>query len=78
MDVGQRTLGSTGQPLQIELPGGGGARICTKRGTYSDGHEFVGIGCIPDVEVVPTRADVAAGRDIIFEKTAALLREQAN
>jgi carboxyl-terminal processing protease len=72
--VGRRTLGSTGQPLQITLPGGGGARICTKRDTYPDGREFVGIGCIPDVEVVPTREDIAAGRDVVLEKAVALLR----
>ena len=71
--VGRRTLGSTGQPLTIELPGGGGARICTKWDTYPDGREFVGIGCIPDVEVVPTRADIAAGRDVVLEKAVEVL-----
>lgn len=76
--VGQRTLGSTGQPLHLELPGGGGARICTKWDTYPDGREFVGIGCIPDVEIIPTRADIAAGRDAVLEKAVALLREQSN
>ncbi len=74
--VGRRTLGSTGQPLTIQLPGGGGARICTKWDTYPDGREFVGTGCIPDVEVVPTRADIAAGRDVMLEKALAALREQ--
>jgi carboxyl-terminal processing protease len=74
--VGRRTLGSTGQPLQITLPGGGGARICTKRDTYPDGREFVGIGCLPDVETVPTRADIAAGRDVVLERAVAVLRAQ--
>lgn len=73
--VGQRTNGSTGQPLQVKLPGGGGARICTKWDTYPDGREFVGIGCIPDVEVAPTRVDVAAGRDVVLERALAVLRE---
>ncbi len=76
--VGRRTLGSTGQPLQITLPGGGGARICTKRDTYPDGREFVGIGCIPDAEIVPTRADIAAGRDVVLEKAVAILRGQTD
>ncbi len=71
--VGRRTLGSTGQPITIKLPGGGGARICTKWDTYPDGREFVGVGCIPDVEVVPTRADIAAGRDVVLEKAVAVL-----
>ncbi len=65
--VGQRTLGSTGQPLMVQLPGGGGARICTKRDTYPDGREFVGIGVIPDVEIEPSRQDIAAQRDVVLE-----------
>jgi carboxyl-terminal processing protease len=71
--IGQRTCGSTGQPLMVELPGGGGARICTKRDTYPDGREFVGIGVIPDVEVEPSRADIAAGRDPILSKALEVL-----
>ncbi len=64
--VGERTAGTTGQPLVVHLPAGT-ARICTKRDTYPDGTEFVGIGAIPDVEVHPTREDIAAGRDAILE-----------
>ncbi len=51
--VGRPTAGSTGQPMRIELPGGGGARICTKRDAYPDGREFVGVGILPDVVVDP-------------------------
>ena len=71
--VGERTGGSTGQPLQIEMPFGGHARVCTKRDTYPDGREFVGVGVIPDVEVHPTPADVAAGRDVVLAKAVELL-----
>jgi carboxyl-terminal processing protease len=73
--IGQRTCGSTGQPLTVPLPGGGGARICTKRDTYPDGREFVGIGVIPDVEVEPTRADIAAARDPVLSQALAFLSE---
>jgi len=73
--IGQPTNGSTGQPLTLDLPGGGGARICTKWDTYPDGREFVGIGCVPDIEVRPTRAEIAAGRDVTLEKAVTLLRE---
>lgn len=66
--IGQRTRGSTGQPLIVELPGRGGARICTKRDTHPDGREFVGIGVIPDVEIEPSRQDIASQRDVILEK----------
>ena len=51
--VGRPTGGSTGQPLRVELPGGGGARVCTKRDTYPDGRDFVGVGIEPDVVVDP-------------------------
>jgi C-terminal processing protease CtpA/Prc len=63
MLVGQRTAGSTGQPLFFDLPGGGTARICVKRDTYPDGRAFVGIGIPPQIEVEPTVADIRAGRD---------------
>lgn len=61
--VGEPTGGSTGQPLFLDLPGGGRAQICTKRDTYPDGREFVGRGVQPDVLVVPTLEDLRAGRD---------------
>jgi len=40
--VAEPTGGSTGQPLFFDLPGGGAARVCTKRDTFPDGREFVG------------------------------------
>lgn len=73
--VGEPTGGSTGQPLRIDgLPAGGIARICTKRDTFPDGTEFVGVGVQPDVLVRPTIADYVAGRDTVFEKGLAELQ----
>jgi carboxyl-terminal processing protease len=66
--VGERTAGTTGNPLVVPLPGGVIALICTKHDTYPDGKEFIGVGVIPDVEVHPTLQDVTAGRDVILEK----------
>lgn len=74
--VGEATGGSTGQPLLFTLPGGGTARVCTKRDTYPDGREFVGVGVQPDVAVAPSLADLKAGRDTVLEKALALLRER--
>jgi len=79
--VGQRTAGSTGQPLIMMLPGGGAAAICTKWDTYPDGREFVGVGVIPDVEVYPTQAEVAAGlwsggKDPVLDRGVTVLREK--
>ncbi|GAB2684875.1 S41 family peptidase [Mucilaginibacter koreensis] len=56
--LGEYTSGSTGQPLQIDLPGNTTAWICTKRVTFSDGREFVGTGIKPDVLVERTANDI--------------------
>lgn len=61
--IGQRSYGSTGQPLPFDLPGGGSARICTKRDTYPDGKEFVGYGVKPDIEIPRNVNDVLNGTD---------------
>ncbi|HAY71735.1 MAG TPA: hypothetical protein DCX89_07565 [Saprospirales bacterium] len=65
--VGEYTFGSTGQPLSIRLPGGGSARICTKRDTYPDGREFVGYGIKPKYLVKPDIADVLKNHDMVLE-----------
>ena len=65
--IGQSTYGSTGQPLPLELPGGGKARICAKRDTWPDGTDFVGVGVEPDLPVPLTVEDLLAGRDRTLE-----------
>jgi C-terminal processing protease CtpA/Prc len=72
--VGQTTGGSTGQPLPFRLPGGGRARICSKRDMRPDGSDWVGVGIRPDIEIEPTLADVRAGRDPALERAIAELR----
>ncbi len=71
--IGETTGGSTGQPLMFSLPGGGIARVCTKRDTYPDGKEFVGVGILPDVPVNPTITDMRKGRDTVLEAAVKLL-----
>ena len=66
--IGEKTNGSTGQPYLIDLPGGGSAWICTKKATYKDGREFVGIGVLPDVEIKKTVKDFIKGKDPALEK----------
>jgi C-terminal processing protease CtpA/Prc len=75
--IGAATGGSTGQPLFINLPGGGTARICIKRDEYPDGREFVGKGIEPDIAVAETIADVRAGRDPVIERARAELLKRA-
>lgn len=71
--VGEPTGGSTGQPLIFDLPGGGTARVCTKRDSYPDGRAFVGVGIQPQVKAAPTVADFRAGRDTVLETALALI-----
>lgn len=73
--VGEPTGGSTGQPLFFWLPGGGNSRVTSKRDTYPDGTEFVGVGVQPDRLVRPTVADFRAGRDTVLEAAREVVRE---
>jgi C-terminal processing protease CtpA/Prc len=65
--IGEPTGGSTGQPLFFNLPGGGKARVCTKRDSYPDGRDFVGVGVQPDRRVALTLEDFRAGRDPVLD-----------
>jgi C-terminal processing protease CtpA/Prc len=72
--IGLTTGGSTGQPLGFDLPGGGSARVCSKRDTYPDGKEFVGIGIKPDITVEKTVKDLLSGTDTAKNKAIDLLK----
>lgn len=74
--MGQNTYGSTGQPAVFNLPGGGIARVCTKKDTYPDGREFVGYGIKPDIEVIPTVADLISGKDETISKALVYLKNK--
>lgn len=68
--IGTPTAGSTGAPLVIpDFPGGGYARICTRRCKFPySGKLFVNEGIIPDIEIYPTIEDVLASNDIVMKK----------
>jgi len=74
--VGRPSGGSTGNPLNVPLPGGGTAYIVSKRDTYPDGREFVGVGIQPDVRVEPTVADLRAGRDAQLTRALRIVKEK--
>lgn len=71
--IGSKTAGTTGNPLMVTLPGGGVFRVCTKRDSYPDGKEFVGIGIDPDIVVEPTQLDIYEGRDPALEKAVEVI-----
>ncbi len=72
--IGVNTFGSTGQPFVFDLPGGGSARICTKKDTYGDGREFVGYGIKPDIIVKKTLSDYIKMKDPVVDKALEYLR----
>jgi len=74
--IGDRSYGSTGQPFLFDLPGGGGARICTKKDTYPDGREFVGYGVAPNVIVKPVLRDFIEHNDPALDKSIGYLEQQ--
>jgi C-terminal processing protease CtpA/Prc len=75
--IGEPSGGSTGQPLSFKLPGGGSARVCTKRDTFPDGTEWVGKGIAPDILVRPTVADVRAKRDTVLERAIEIVKAES-
>ena len=66
--VGEKTAGSTGNPITVPLPGGGMFRVVSLRAMFPDGREFVGVGISPDVEAHPTQRDLAEGTDPVLQK----------
>ena len=74
--IGEPSFGSTGQPLNLSLPGGGSARICTKRDTYSDGREFVGPGVSVDITIAPSIKDYLDKQDVVLAKALEVLKNR--
>ncbi|NLV68777.1 MAG: S41 family peptidase [Spirochaetes bacterium] len=74
--VGEPTYGSTGQPLFIDLPGGGSARICTRNCLLPDGSDFINIGITPHISVELTAKDYQEGIDRVLLKGIEVLQEE--
>ena len=76
--MGTTSAGSTGQPLVLRLPHGIYAGITTKRDMSPEGEDIVGVGLVPDVEVVDDPAAIAEGRDVQLERAVEHLLRVAN
>lgn len=61
--IGQRSNGSTGNPIRFAITEELGFQICSKKDLYPDGRPFVGCGVQPDIEVTPTVQDLIDGYD---------------
>lgn len=74
--IGEPTFGSTGQPMFFDLPNGGAARICTKKDTYPNGKEFVGVGIQPDIKVSKSLSDYMENKDPVLDKAIEFLKNK--
>jgi len=75
--IGEATGGSTGNPLFVRLPGGGGAIICSKLDSFPDGSQFVGVGIKPDIAVSTSVQDAGSGRDTALETAVRIISKKA-
>ncbi len=74
--VGETTFGSTGQPILVQLPGGGVARIRVEEERFNDGRVYTHRGIAPQVPIAVTVAGFRAGRDEVLEGAIALMRQK--
>jgi len=74
--VGTPSYGSTGQPLSIDMPFGGGFRICTRWCLYPNGKEFINIGVVPHIYADLSLSDYINNIDSVFEKGLKVLRDK--
>lgn len=72
--LGTPTHGSTGTPLLLPLPGGGGCRVCSVGYTLLDGTEFIGTGIQPDIFAENSVADLLNARDSVLDQALSLLK----
>ena len=70
--IGTPSGGSTGNPIGFSLPGGGWVQLCTKKDTYPDGTEFVGVGILPDIEVRETVSSFLSKAETGFDNSNAI------
>ena len=66
--IGEHTIGSTGQPYFTKFENGIAVAIGSKRAYFPDGSQFEGVGIMPDIEVIPSAAELQAGRDPVLDK----------
>jgi C-terminal processing protease CtpA/Prc len=72
--LGSQTAGADGNVSLITLPGGMQSYFSGLGVYFPDGRNTQRIGIVPDVEVHPTIAGVAAGIDEVLQRALALVR----
>lgn len=72
--VGEASAGSSGNPIVFDLPGGGSARICTRKFTYPDDTEFINIGIKPHIYASLTIDNIRNAYDSVLDTGLQVLR----
>lgn len=76
--IGERTFGSTGQPLIKSFDDGNiMVMVGAIRSFFPNGDSFEGIGITPDVEVSNRREYLYQKRDIVLERALELARRES-
>jgi len=71
--IGTPSGGSTGNPIRFNLSSGW-VLFCTKKDTYPDGTEFVGVGILPDIEVHETVSSFLSKVETGIDNSNAVLK----
>lgn len=74
---GTRTAGAALPSVITRLPNGDGFQYAFANYISAGGKPLEGIGVIPDVEVIPERADLLAGKDPVLEAAVQWIRQQS-
>lgn len=72
--VGQRSMGTNGQPFMGRLPGGGSFGICTQKCYLFDGTNYNNVGIAPDVCVENTIEDRRNGFDRVLDTALQMVK----
>lgn len=73
--VGDRTYGSSGQPITRKISDDITYRVSAKRMFFGDGSPFEGVGIEPDIKVVPTLQQIRDNKDPALTKAMELTRQ---
>ncbi len=74
--IGQRSAGTTGAPLVIDLPHDACVRICTRCQLFPiSGRPFVNEGIQPDMEMAPKADDFLTGYDRVLQAALNILKK---
>ena len=74
--VGETTFGSYSSTSFTQFDNGMMLNVAAVRHIFPDGSRFEGVGISPDVEIVPSIADLKSGRDVVLERAIGLAIEK--